>query len=158
MELNDVQKQAVRDWAGKGMGLSEIQKNIQTEFGISLTYMDVRFLVLDLECSIKDRETKPEPKVDAAADEEAIGTGMPGMEESGGMPGGGVKVELDRVVKAGAVISGTVVFSDGVSAAWAVDNLGRMVLDAGNPDYRPSQEDVQLFQMELKNLVEKRGY
>jgi len=151
MELNDVQKQAVKGWAEKGMGLSEIQKNLQSEFGIGLTYMDVRFLVLDLQCSIKDRETKPEPKKEAPA------VGMAAMDEPDGMAGGGVKVELDRVIKAGAVISGTVVFNDGVSAAWAVDNHGRMVLDAGNPEYRPSQEDVRLFQVELKRLVEMRG-
>lgn len=152
MELNDIQKQAVRGWAEKGMGLSEIQKNLQSEFGVSLTYMDVRFLVLDLQCSIKDRETKPEPKPEAPAAPADDDT-----DEAGGMAGGGVMVDLDRVVKAGSVISGTVVFSDGVRASWAVDNMGRMVLDAGNPAYRPSQEDIRSFQVELKRLVERRG-
>jgi hypothetical protein len=72
---------------------------------------------------------------------------------------GGVSVEIDRVVKAGAVVSGTVVFSDGVKAAWAVDNMGRLVLDPGGREgYRPSQDDIRAFQEELKRQVSRRGY
>ena len=48
MELTDTQKQAVAKWADEGLGLSEIQKNLRTEFDISMTYMDVRFLVYSL--------------------------------------------------------------------------------------------------------------
>lgn len=161
MELNDAQKQAVVGWAKEGLGLSEIQKNLLSEFDINLTYMDVRFLVLDLDCSIKDKTVAAPPKVEEVPpaappvhdlDETAA--------EMGEMPvgGGSVSVELDRVVKAGAVISGTVVFSDGVSASWAIDNAGRMVLDPGdNAEYRPSEEDVRAFQVELKRLVTERG-
>lgn len=160
MELNDTQKQAVIGWTQEGLGLSDIQKNLLSEFDLSLTYMDVRFLVLDLECSIKDKEVpKPKPEEPAPAtppthdlDETAA--------EMGEAPigGGNVTVDLDRVVKAGAVISGTVVFSDGVHATWAVDNSGRMVLDPGdNEEYRPAEEDVRAFQVELKRLVTERG-
>lgn len=158
MELNDAQKQAVIGWAREGLGLSEIQKNLLSEFNLSLTYMDVRFLVLDLDCSIKDKEV-PKPKTEEAKpptthdlDEAAA--------EMGEAPigGGSVTVVMDRVVKAGAVISGTVVFSDGVNASWAIDNSGRMVLDPGeNEEYRPSEADVRAFQIELKRLVTERG-
>lgn len=161
MELTDTQKQAVAEWAEQGLGLSEIQKNLQSEFGINMTYMDVRFLVLEIGCAIKDKE-KP-----VAKEQDAAPQGAPDPNETPSVPGlsddpeagGGVTVELDRVVKAGAVVSGTVVFSDGVKAAWAVDNMGRMVLDPGddNEGYRPSEEDVRAFQVELKNEITKRG-
>ena len=43
--------------------------------------------------------------------------------------------------------------------AVAVDNMGRMVLDPGDrEDYRPSEDDVAAFQVELKRLVTERGY
>ncbi len=57
--LDDRQKNAVRKWAADGAGLSEIQRRIKDEFGISMTYMDVRFLMLDIDAVVKD---KPEPK------------------------------------------------------------------------------------------------
>ncbi len=156
MELNETQKQTVAKWAEEGLGLSEIQKNINSEFGISMTYMDVRFLVLDIGCALKDKETAPKPEAATAGDAGAPPAGAE-LEQGPGV-GGGVTVEMDRVVKAGAVVSGTVVFSDGVKASWAVDNMGRMVLDPGdNEGYRPTEEDVRAFQVELKNEITKRG-
>jgi hypothetical protein len=160
MELNDTQKQAVIGWAQEGLGLSEIQKNLLAEFDLKLTYMDVRFLVLDLDCNIQDKVVAP-PKVDDAPPKAPTTHDLDdAASELDETPGGGgnVTVDLDRVVKAGSVVSGTVIFSDGVSAAWAVDNSGRMVLDPGDKkDYRPAEEDVKAFQIELKRLITERG-
>jgi hypothetical protein len=69
-----------------------------------------------------------------------------------------VSVEVDRVTKPGAVVSGTVSFSDGTHATWMLDQLGRLALDAGTPDYRPSEADLQAFQKELKSALERRGF
>ena len=161
MELTDTQRQTVAGWAKDGLGLSEIQKKLESELGINMTYMDVRLLVLEIGCAIKDRTQPKEaaPKKAPAsvqaddADEEAD------YQEEGELPAGGASVEIDRVVKAGAVVSGTVVFSDGVKAAWAVDNLGRMVLDPGGREgYRPTEADIRAFQEELKRQISRRGY
>ena len=38
------------------MGLSDIQKKINDDFGIVMTYMDVRFLVDDLDLDLIDEE------------------------------------------------------------------------------------------------------
>ena len=59
MELNETQKQSIKQWVGEGRTLSEIQTLIREEFDLSMTYMDVRFLVLDLGVNVQD---KPEPK------------------------------------------------------------------------------------------------
>jgi hypothetical protein len=67
-------------------------------------------------------------------------------------------VELDRVVKAGALVSGTVTFSDGVKASWSLDQFGRLGLSSGKPNYRPSEEDLQSFQEELTRLIQNRGF
>jgi len=155
MELNDTQKQAVAVWAEQGQSLSDIQKNLRSEFGISMTYMDVRFLVLDIGCSIQDRKEAEKKAPGPAVGKADSGTDLDAEPASSGT----VTVELDRVLKAGAALSGTVVFSDGVKAAWAVDNLGRMVLDPGDHEgYRPTEEDIRAFQVELKNKISSRGF
>lgn len=71
---------------------------------------------------------------------------------------GGVTVELDRIVRPGAVVSGTVNFSDGVSGKWALDQYGRLMLDTGTPGYKPSTPDVQAFQRELQMKLQSQGY
>ena len=160
MQLNDTQKDAVRKWIAEGCGLTEIQKRLNDEFKLSVTFLDLRFLVLDLGLAIKEQEKKTSAGLDlaqaapASPDAEAADMG-PDSPDSGGT--GGVAVTLDRIVKPGSVVSGTVRFSDGVSASWMLDQLGRLALDAGKPNYRPSPEDVQAFQMELRNLLQSRG-
>ncbi len=170
--LDDRQKDLVRQWAAEGAGLSEIQRRIKDEFGISMTYMDVRFLMLDLHADVQD---KPEPK----SGERGMGNGEPGtgnreegtgnrergigdgaaeLDEEGytppGMDGGNVKVELDRVVRAGAMASGSVTFSDGVTGSWYLDQMGRLGLTkVSKPGYQPSREDLEAFQIELQNKL-----
>ena len=48
MELTDSQKEAVAAWFAAGASLDEIQKRIKTEFGVHMTYLDVRLLVAEL--------------------------------------------------------------------------------------------------------------
>lgn len=69
MELNDIQKQTVAEWVAEGVNLSDIQKKIKAEFDITMTYMDVRFLVIDIGAEVKD---KPEP-VSVKKDEDRSG-------------------------------------------------------------------------------------
>ena len=167
MDLTNEQRQAVRQWIADGAGLSDVQKRIKDEFGLGMTYMDVRFLVLDLGAKVKD---KPEPRqrapdAAAAADEEALDEA--GEEEepipfgaAPDKPTGGAKVAvtLDRVVRAGAVVSGEATFSDGTRAKWFIDQLGRLGLDAAKTGYRPPAADLQEFQTQLRSLLQTRGY
>ncbi len=166
MVLNDTQQQTVRAWIADGAGLSEVQKRLQAEFNLAMTYMDVRLLVLELGATVKD---KPEPrqklKSEAAsaessgADENLADGGKDGFAQDAPAGGGGVSVTLDRVVQAGALASGTVTFSDGVNAKWMLDQMGRLALTAaGKPGYRPSQEDVHAFQLELQSKLGATGY
>ena len=55
MQLNDTQKDAVRKWIAEGCGLTEIQKRLNDEFKLSVTFLDLRFLVLDLGLAIKEQ-------------------------------------------------------------------------------------------------------
>ncbi len=154
MELSDVQKKAVQKWVTEDKSLSDIQKLLREQFQLALTYLDVRFLVIDLGLQLTDKATpKPTPDLKAGKPGElgAESEPEPGL-------GGGLSVEVDRVVKAGAIASGTVVFSDGVRATWMIDQMGRLALDAGQKGYRPSQEDIQAFQVTLDRELRKRGF
>lgn len=74
--------------------------------------------------------------------------------------GGSVSVTVDKVtLLPGAVASGTVTFSDGVTAKWIVDQYGRPGLtEVSKPGYRPSAADGQAFMQELSMALQKRGF
>ncbi|NQU39405.1 MAG: hypothetical protein HQ523_05585 [Lentisphaerae bacterium] len=150
MTLTDEQKITVTEWVRKGAGLSDVQKQLQSEFAISMTYMDVRFLVIDLELTLKEDDPPPEPKTEPEAEVAAA--------DGGELLPGAVTVEVDRLVKPGAVVSGSVDFSDGRHASWSLDQMGRLALDAGDPEYRPSEEDLAEFQTALRNALQKQGF
>ncbi|MDA0576799.1 MAG: hypothetical protein O3B24_01735 [Verrucomicrobia bacterium] len=167
MQLTDEQKKQVTIWVQAGAGLAEVQKRLSEELGISMTYMDVRFLVLDLGLDVKNKVVKAPPAPPApspvapVADGDDRGAYPDDMDAEGFPPPGpasAVSVELDRVTKPGSMVSGTVTFGDGVTAAWSLDQLGRLALSPSTPGYQPSQSDVQAFQMELRRALERRGY
>ena len=165
MELTEEQKQSIRSWAAEGLGLSDIQKKINSEFGHAMTYMDVRFLILDLEVELQDKvgAGTPVPDVSAPVAPEGIpqdeADGWQTADEAAAAPRpGNVSVDVDKITKPGSVVSGSVTFSDGVSATWVLDQLGRLAIDAGQPGYKPSEEDLRDFQTELRTALEKKGF
>ncbi len=74
--------------------------------------------------------------------------------------GGNVSVAVDKVTLIpGAVASGTVTFSDGVTAKWIIDQYGRPgFTEVSQPGYRPSPQDGQAFMQELSRSLQQRGY
>jgi hypothetical protein len=178
MSLTPEQKQTVSSWVAAGDNLSAVQKKIAGQFGLSMTYMDVRFLVDDLNLTLKD----PAPKADASdvsktpptpAQAAGKATGAAEAEnldpadedELDGAPpapglGGGVSVDVDQVTLIpGALASGAVTFSDGVTGKWIVDNQGRPGFsEISQPGYRPSPADAQAFMQELSRALQTRGY
>lgn len=72
---------------------------------------------------------------------------------------GNVKVSVDKLVLPGALASGSVTFSDGVTAKWLVDQYGRPGLtEVSRPGYRPSAEDSRAFMQELSLTLQKQGF
>jgi transposase len=61
MNLNETQRQRVAAWINEGLKLAEIQKRLETEFGLRVTYLDVRLLVDDLKLKPKDPPPPPHP-------------------------------------------------------------------------------------------------
>lgn len=71
----------------------------------------------------------------------------------------GVRVAIDAVtLMPSALASGSVVFSDGVTAKWIVDQNGRPgFTEVSQPGYRPSAADGQAFVRELSAALQQRG-
>jgi len=73
---------------------------------------------------------------------------------------GNVAVTFDKVTLIpGALASGSVTFSDGVTAKWIVDQYGRPgFTEVSQPGYRPSAGDAQSFMQELSRALQQRGF
>ena len=159
MQLTDEQKQKVAAWIADGVKLADIQNRIGEEFGVRLTYMDVRFLADDLKVMPKD---PPEP-VKPPAPEPAPGlppepAALAGPDDV--VPGGSGKIALtvDTLARAGTIVSGKVTFSDGKSAAWYLDQMGRLGVSPEEQGYRPPAGDVEEFQLQLDRELQKLGF
>lgn len=161
MQLTDVQKQTARQWIADGMKLSDFQRRLETEFGIKLTYMEVRFLVDDLKVLPKDPEPpktpEPAPAPAAASSAPSPGLAAPGEPAEPAGLGGGVSVSVDAVTQPGTMVSGKVTFGDGQKATWYVDQYGRPGLVPDQKGYRPSREDLQEFQVALDRELTRLG-
>ena len=191
--LTPEQKQAVASWVAAGDSLSNVQKKLLEQFQLSLTYMDVRFLVDDLDLQIKDAAPKADAN-DISKSPARAGTPAAGQSEKKGFldkakeklglgekPGGAddepaedlgddefddlpaaegnVRVTVDSVTLIpGAMASGEVTFSDGVTGKWIVDNYGRPgFTEVSQPGYRPTPGDAQAFMQELNLALQRKG-
>lgn len=139
-KLTDAQLEQVRHWAAEGVDLNGIQKKLQAECGVHLTYMEVRFLLLDhgIEIAVEKKEA-PAP--------EAVGS-EPAPE---GPAGNKVQVSLDDLQLPGTLLSGKASFPGGAQGAWQIDQLGRF--GWSELSGTPSPEEMRDFQQELTTLL-----
>lgn len=160
--LNDEQKQKVSAWIAEGVKLSDIQTRLENECEVRLTYMEVRLLVDDLKLIPKDPviEVPPAPPVPPPAAASPTPDGMVAPEDALPVPppSGNVTLTVDAIAKPGTVVSGKVTFSDGITAAWYLDQTGRLGVAAEEPGYRPPGADVQEFQTLLDQQLAKMGF
>jgi len=99
-------------------------------------------------------------KGEAPAEDDAVEEPEFAPEDEAAAGGAGaVSISVDKVtLLPGAVASGTVTFSDGVTGKWIVDNYGRPALtDVSKPGYRPSPADAQAFMQELGMALQRKG-
>ena len=158
MELSDAQKAAVTQWIQEGSSLADVQRSLREDFEISITYMDVRFLVDDLDIAVAEEEPEPPElsEVEAAKDATAEPVEAELVDEGSNCA---VTVDVDAIMRPGSLVSGTVVFSDGVSLGWQLSAAGQLGLIPGDdPEYRPNPEDVQSFQSQLEEVLRKKGF
>ncbi len=169
MNLDQAHKETIARWINEGMKLADIQKRMDTELRISITYMELRLLVNELQVMPKDPPPAPAP-APATAPAPAAAT-APAQTPTARPPANlnapspqpplpgrtGVSLSVDTLTRPGAMVSGNVNFSDGMSATWYLDQLGRLGLSAKQPGYRPSAADLQEFQIALESELAKSG-
>ena len=151
MQLTDDQKREVASWIAGGAKLSEVQQRLGEVFGIRLTYMEARFLVDDLKLVPAE---KVQPAQKNPAQPEAAAAVIP---ENAAPEKGGVCIEMDSIMRPGALVSGKVTFSDGVRAEWSLDQTGRFSLLPSQEGYRPSQADLAEFRKTLERELTRQG-
>jgi len=149
MQLTDEQKREVASWIAGGAKLSEVQQRLDEAFGVRLTYMEARLLVDDLKLVPQEKAAPAEKKPDAGI--------VAPVAEPAPAPGNGVCVEVDSIMRPGALVSGKVTFSDGVSADWSLDQAGRFSLLPTQEGYRPSQADLAEFRKILERELTRQG-
>ena len=163
MNLTEEQLKSVAAWFAGGASLDEIQKRLVAEYGVHVTYFDLRMIVAEL----------PQPEEGEEGNAGATSCAPPGDGDAGATscapPEGGdadaqervppdVMVECDAIMIPGTMASGDVVFSDGVKGKWYLDQMGRLGLGGDLPQgYRPSPEDAALFQARLMEVLRSKG-
>ena len=151
-DLSSEQVEMVKEWVAEGAQMADLQKRLKDDFGFNVTYMDTRFLSLDLALNFQVGEEESEGPNDIEnleAQEEVDLEPLVQDRET-------VTVTLDQVARPGAMVSGTVTFSDGMKALWLIDEMGRPSIDPDQPGYQPSEADLVSFQAELKGLLDGR--
>lgn len=145
MKLSPDQEALVRAWAEAGATLNDIQNRLREELDLRLTFIDVRFLVLDLNLTL---HTEPVEEPTLLVPE------PPSSEDE--LPDG-VQFSVDEIMLPSTMASGKVMFTDGTLATWYVDPQGRLGLQAANPGYEPPPQDVASFQSQLQAALRKLG-
>ena len=183
--LTEEQKADVAKWFAAGASLDEIQKRMKTEFGVHMTYLDVRLMVAELPQPVETEPAAPDgpareglahdgPAREVPAPPRRVASSSGPASDEGtsaapkrydldapdadeGKPSPDVVVEMDTLTIPGTYASGDVTFSDGTKAKWYLDQQGRLGLGNAPEGYRPSQSDAALFQARLVEALRARG-
>jgi hypothetical protein len=158
--LTEEQKAQVRKWLDEGLQLAEIQSRLESEFGLRTTYMEVKLLVSDLQVLPKDPEPldRQDKKPAQAAPGKGAQDGKNATEQQDKPARGRLSVTMDQIAKPGAVVSGSVTFSDGKRANWYVDEYGRLGIAPAERGYRPTEADMREFQIALEQELARQGF
>jgi len=152
-KVNNEQLEMVRRWASYGVDLNGIQKNLAAECGVHLTYMEVRFLLLDNGIEIARPQEKPAPAPAPAAPEPP--QQEPPLPQSAATPAANVKptVTIDDLQLPGTLISGKCSFPSGTNGAWQIDQMGRFGWTELNGT--PTPVELQAFELELRGILSR---
>jgi hypothetical protein len=153
MSLDETQRKQVAAWIAEGLKIADIQKQMETQWGLRQTYLEVRLLVDDLKLVPKDPPPPPPPPAPTAKEAAPAGEELPPR----GLPASKVRVTLDQITRVGSMASGKVKFSDNKMAEWYLDQMGRLALAPSEKGYKPSAADLQDFQIALQSELERMG-
>jgi len=166
-----------------GVSLSDVQTKLAQEYGVKMTYFELRMLAMGLAVDW-EKQDKPKPVAtpapvvaapqEAAADDDDIAAAddfnaddaedteaEPTDDDEDEEPDddeaaaeGETKIVLDETPHPGAALSGTAVFASGASGKWALSRNGRLGFEPDEGSKEPDENDWQLFQAELQKTLQ----
>ena len=180
---NQERDNLIREKLNEGLSLSDVQKLLASEYGVKMTYFELRMIVSTLDINWSNQEKKHAPTITPAAAPESPKQAPLKQEPPKDVPNlepldddeddddddddddltdeagenGGTQVTMDDVPLPGAVMSGHVKFASGASGKWVFNRMGQLglaELDEGSAN--PSQEDLMLFQQELQAMMQAK--
>ena len=159
MSLPAAQLSSVASWFAAGASLDEIQKRLVAEYGVHLTYLDLRLIVADLPQPKEKEEDADDGRAACPQGDAARSANAPYQDDNSDADdiAGDVTVTVDPITPPGVMAGGGVTFSDGTSGKWYLDQMGRLGLGDIPQGYRPSPEDAALFQTRLVEALRAKG-
>ena len=136
------------------ISLSEIQSMVNEKFNTKMTFMDIRILASELELDWRRREEEEKAAETEKEAEKEESTTNSDTENAENTPGK-TTVELNKIVRPGALASGSVHFASGVYAEWYIDNNGRLGLDKVKGG-KPTEQDIDDFQVEMQKIFAEK--
>lgn len=130
-----------------GVSLSDAQNEVNKALGVQLTFMDIRIIASTLDVDWKKGDPHPVKTAEEKAEEAEAAETAESQETAGK-----TVVEISKLVRPGMALSGSVKFASGSSADWYLDRTGRLGLE-NLVGEKPTQDDIQLFQMELERAI-----
>ena len=172
---NEERNRVIMEKLNEGMSLSDVQKFLERECGLRMTYFDLRMLAADLQV---DWEKQDRPKADTsidvskapvqrpqppppqpqpqegADDDEQPEDGGDGQAAPAPAPADGHStIVLDETPIPGAAVSGTVTFPSGASGRWVLTRDGRFGLEPDEGSAQPTEDDYAVFQQDLQRKL-----
>lgn len=163
-----------------GVSLSDVQTKLAQEYGVKMTYFELRMLAMGLAVDW-EKQDKPKPAATpapvvaapqkaAAGDDDMAAADDFNAEDTEAEPtddddneepdddeavaDGETKIVLDETPHPGAALSGTAVFASGASGKWALSRNGRLGFEPDEGSKEPDENDWQLFQAELQKTLQ----
>ena len=153
-------KKMVLESLQKVLSISEIKKLLH-ENGEIITFLDLRILASELENldwkklageeEAQKKEIATATKSEGGANESAE-ENVEEIPADKGEWSGATVIEINKLVRPGAALSGSVKFASGVKADWVLDQMGRLGLE--KPTGKPTPEDIKEFQVELQKKLQ----
>jgi hypothetical protein len=143
MDRNEL-KQCIAALLHLGHSLTEIQYLLRRDHATTLTFLDLRLLASEVEDVNWGKSTAEEAAEAEAADDPDVITEPAEVDT-------GTVVEVSKLARPGAALSGSVRFASGATADWVLDSYGRLALE--NATGKPTPEDLREFQEELQRKL-----
>ncbi|MBQ7651583.1 MAG: hypothetical protein IJS15_11525 [Victivallales bacterium] len=168
---NQERDELIMEKLNSGMSLSDLQKLLDSEYGMKMTYFELRMIVSELRIEWDKQEKKHKPAIPMQpapapqASEQKAAEPLNGFadeelssdDDEAEDAEGGTVVTIDDAPMQGAVMSGSVKFASGASGKWMMNRMGQLglaSLDEGSE--QPTQDDLMLFQQELQTVLEEK--